>query len=187
MPAADAAAHGFFFALSEPVVTRPRFAASALIRRLWPEAMRAGTLARFEDQEIVNRFYWRAPAPAASLGDVERLLRHSEVRTPVLWLLGSDDEQERRLAERSAGAWTSPCCTRPSAPPPSRIAITPRQVVVRRGATGSADPERRRSCGPSPASCPETKRVRARFYARPLAPVRSSTALPWRWLAQRLG
>jgi len=182
-------AHDFFFALSEPVVTRPRFAASALIRRLWPEAMRAGTLARFEDEEIVNRFYWWGAGPGGiGLRDVERFLRHSEVRTPVLWLLGSDDEQERAARRALSGGVDEPLLydalgassfadrnyakaeswyarAQPGAPDPERAAVWRTFARVMSGDETGARALLREAVGSGPL------RHRA----------------SWQWLAQRVG
>jgi hypothetical protein len=189
MPAADAAAHDFFFALSEPVVTRPRFAASALIRRLWPEAMRAGTLARFEDQEIVNRFYWRGAGPGGvGLGDVERLLRHSEVRTPVLWLLGSDDEQERAARRALGGGVDEPLLHETlGASSFADRDYAKAESWYARAQPGSADPERA-------AILRTFARVMSGDEAGARTLLREAVGsgplqhrAPWQWLAQRLG
>jgi predicted membrane-bound spermidine synthase len=81
---------------------RQRYAASAFIRRVWPEALRERTLRAFEVQRLVNRRF----SPSAVLpmyAEVAPLLVGPQ-RLPALtlWLLDSDRD-ELRLAQAARG------------------------------------------------------------------------------------
>ncbi len=92
-----------YIALTDTALTRPRFEQSALIRRLWPEAIREATLAAFPEQEIVNRFAWSAyGAGKTSLKDIHKVLTGTDLHTLVVWLMGSTDEEQRAAARAAA-------------------------------------------------------------------------------------
>jgi spermidine synthase len=80
-------------------LTRERFGASALIRRLWPDSLRARSLAAFRTQGWLNG-YARAGARRAGLPELAGYLTETSLRTPVLWLLGSG-VREQEIAARA--------------------------------------------------------------------------------------
>jgi spermidine synthase len=72
---------------------RERFRESAWIAGLWPERMRADSLAYFEWQRVLNDYLWEVGAANESaVGDVYRVLTDSNLSAPALWLLGSDSD-----------------------------------------------------------------------------------------------
>jgi spermidine synthase len=80
------------------------FEASTWVAAHWPAGLVRQSLQYFAVQPVLNG---QIPAePAKSLRDVDTLLRHTDLRIPVLWLLDSDvTEQEivnRRLASDGA-------------------------------------------------------------------------------------
>jgi spermidine synthase len=83
--------------------SRERFARSPLIRRLWPDSLREETLAAFDAQRHVDRYFLRqAGDPLAELAVVHGLLVGTGLRALPLWLLGSDPDEQR--AARAAAA-----------------------------------------------------------------------------------
>lgn len=84
----------------EPGGARRRFEASPWIAAHWPAGLVAASLPHFGIQPVLNGEI--APDSNANLATVDAILRHTGLRMPVLWLLGSDvTEQEivnRRLA-----------------------------------------------------------------------------------------
>jgi spermidine synthase len=84
-----------------PDGARRRFEASSWIATHWPQELLSWTPQYFAIQPVLNA---QVDAdPVKSLGDVDALLRRTDLRIPVLWLLDTDmTEQailERRLAE----------------------------------------------------------------------------------------
>jgi len=79
---------------------RERFRRSPFIEGLWPERLRTATLPYFEFQGILNVF-WAVPLSQQdrdhNLETVHQLLTRSDLRSPVLWLLGSDWDVQRIL------------------------------------------------------------------------------------------
>ena len=96
----DPAVAGYFQQVIDPAAARERFANSSFARRVWPDALIAGTLAAFEDQRIVNRVLWEGGKPLRQIEDLHFLLTHTSLRTLPLWILGSDDVKQR-IAETS--------------------------------------------------------------------------------------
>ena len=69
---------------------RERFRRSRVVERLWPDALRAGSLPFFDPQEAINRYFLSgARGDGSELPLVHRLLTRSSLRTLPLWLLGS--------------------------------------------------------------------------------------------------
>jgi spermidine synthase len=82
---------------------RQRFSRSELVLRLWPASLREETLAAFEAQGQIDRFFMRKVAsPAAELPEIHRLITQTELRALPLWLMGSDPDEQR--ATRAAVA-----------------------------------------------------------------------------------
>lgn len=84
----------------KPDDARRRFQESRWVARHWPTQIARASLPFFAVQPILNGEI--APDPARNMPYVDAILRNSDLRVPVLWLLGSDvTEQEivnRRLA-----------------------------------------------------------------------------------------
>jgi hypothetical protein len=86
-----------------------RFRESPLIAALWPRRLRQASLAYFEWQQLLNDFLWGAGDPSeSSVGDLHRVLTRSSLRTPALWLLGSDADRQRILEQADAGRRAHP-------------------------------------------------------------------------------
>jgi predicted membrane-bound spermidine synthase len=77
---------------------RTRFAASPLIRRLWPERLIGASLPYFDVQRVIN-LYTRGEAPRAEMA--YDILTRTTLTTPVLWLLGSDWDLQRIVTSAS--------------------------------------------------------------------------------------
>ena len=78
---------------------RERFERSPLIRQWWPERMITASLPFFEFQDVINANLYVRPLnyfPPIDL--VHLLLTQSSLQTPVLWLLGSNGDIERIMA-----------------------------------------------------------------------------------------
>ncbi len=81
---------------------RDAFEASAWIRKLWPEALRARTLAAFEAQADLNRAIgWRAAGREQSLKEIWELLAGPASRVVILIALRTN-EREISAAKRAA-------------------------------------------------------------------------------------
>jgi hypothetical protein len=78
-----------------------KFADSILIRRLWPESLREATRPWFAMQAIINGHHLRETASTSRFERVHRVLAESDLRTLPLWLMFSD-EFEQRIVERAA-------------------------------------------------------------------------------------
>jgi hypothetical protein len=82
---------------------RERFARSELVRRLWPESLRVGSLDYFPFQRaIIEAALPDFGDAAARLQRVHRLITASPLRTLVLWQLGSNASNQRAAALASA-------------------------------------------------------------------------------------
>lgn len=79
---------------------RRRFEASPWIAAHWPAGFVPASLPYFGIQPVLNGEV--APDPNANLVTVDEILRHSELRTPVLWLLGSDAREQEIVDLRVA-------------------------------------------------------------------------------------
>lgn len=83
----------------DPAACRERFRTSAFIRKLWPPELVEATLPFFEFQGLING----SGNPAAqSMDAVHRLLTGSMLKTPVLWLLGSNADLQRGVEVATA-------------------------------------------------------------------------------------
>jgi spermidine synthase len=85
----------------QPETARRHFESSRWVAAHWPAELYQESLRYFQAQPALNAN--TSPDPVDNLPMVDRLLRDSDLRTPILWLLGSDvTEQQildRRLAE----------------------------------------------------------------------------------------
>jgi hypothetical protein len=97
---ADPAVVAMYRRALDPVRARDAFATSDFVKRLWPPALLAASLQRFDQQRIINRVLWEGGQPLAQIEDLHALLVGTSLRTLPLWLLGSDDVKER-IAETS--------------------------------------------------------------------------------------
>jgi hypothetical protein len=83
-----------------PDGARRRFEASPWIAAHWPKEMLGWTPQYFAVQPILNG---QAVAdPVKSLSDIDTLLRFTDLRIPVLWLLDTDMVEQRILERRLA-------------------------------------------------------------------------------------
>jgi spermidine synthase len=98
--ATDPSVASLFQAVIDPARARELFSTSPLIRRFWPEALRARTLPAFEYQRIINRVLWDGGKPLRQIEDLHFLLTRTPLRTLPLWVFGSD-EIKQRIAETS--------------------------------------------------------------------------------------
>lgn len=94
----------------DTAAARERFRKSALIERLWPEPMRRASIPYFEFQGLVNRLGYGEDLSGADrgIGSLHKLLTESSLKTPVLWLLGSDSDLQRIVDQATAGERTQP-------------------------------------------------------------------------------
>jgi len=70
------------------------FISSPMIQRLWPKDLQKASLNYFEFRNEVNRFP-RWASYQSNMSDLHHLLTKSSLREPVLWLLGSSEDQQR--------------------------------------------------------------------------------------------
>jgi len=89
----------------QPDDARRRFEASSWIVAHWPKELLSWTLQYFAVQPVLNGQV--VADSVKSLPDIDFLLRHTDLRIPVLWLLDTDMAEqrilERRLAEGAKG------------------------------------------------------------------------------------
>jgi spermidine synthase len=99
-PATAGAARPEYAAWLDPTEASRRFQASSWVQAHWPAELVQASVPFFSAQPALNGGI--ASDPLGNLLQVDAILRHSDLRIPVLWLLGSDvTEQEivnRRLA-----------------------------------------------------------------------------------------
>jgi hypothetical protein len=86
---------------------RERFLRSAFVGRMWPEGLRERTRPFFDSQKIINNTLSQAYGMGApvGIGDLESILTGTDLRAPVLWIMGSSSDEQRAAAEaRAQGA-----------------------------------------------------------------------------------
>ncbi|MGE0257048.1 MAG: fused MFS/spermidine synthase, partial [Alphaproteobacteria bacterium] len=83
----------------DPIACRERFRTSAFIRSLWPPELIEATLPYFEFQGFITGANTQA---SQSMDAVHRLLTGSILKTPVLWLLGSNGDLQRGVEVATA-------------------------------------------------------------------------------------
>jgi spermidine synthase len=91
--------------LTDTAASRARFANSSLIKRLWPERFIAASLPYFDAQHAINLFT-NGGQPHVSM--LHELLRSTTLRTPALWLMGSDWDTQRIVAEATPSDLAQP-------------------------------------------------------------------------------
>jgi hypothetical protein len=82
--------------------SRERFARSRLVERLWPGSLREETLAAFDVQRRIDRYFaGEFRDPVARLPEIDGLLAGTGLRALPLWLLGGHPDADRvaRAAE----------------------------------------------------------------------------------------
>jgi predicted membrane-bound spermidine synthase len=99
----------------DPDTQRARFAASPLVARLWPPALRDATLPWFawsrEVEDAMHASLLETHDPARDLAAVDRVLDDTPLRTLALWHIGSNDDLQRaieRAEERGRGGHLVP-------------------------------------------------------------------------------
>jgi predicted membrane-bound spermidine synthase len=90
----------------DPRADRARWSRSELADRLFPPALRTGSLPFFEIQHLLDSFGEgiRSDRWSERLTDLRAVLARSSLRTPVLWLLGSDADAQRIIDAAGPGA-----------------------------------------------------------------------------------
>jgi hypothetical protein len=110
-PARSAEAqHQLYAEWLDPRAGRARFAQSPLVRSLFPEPIRVAAFSYFDVQHLLDTFGpdIRSDAWSERLGDLSAVLGRSALRTPVLWLLGSDADVQRIIDGASDEARARP-------------------------------------------------------------------------------
>jgi len=104
------AQHRLFAEWLDPRAGRARFAESELAARLFPARARDAALSYFELQHLLDTFGAdiRSDAWSERLTDLRAVLGRSALRTPVLWLLGSDADVQRIIDSAPAAARRRP-------------------------------------------------------------------------------
>jgi len=88
---------------------RERFRASPFIARLWPEELRETTLPFFDVQYIINCLTFDLHPPERSRArDTHAILSETSLTAPALWLLGSNADFQRIVAEAEGAARSDP-------------------------------------------------------------------------------
>ena len=91
--------------------TRSGFGESAVVRRLWPPALRERSLEWFDVQGTINRGLSVSPnvitealfgtePPLDDMNTLDHLLTRTELRTLPMWLLGSSEQHQRIIDRR---------------------------------------------------------------------------------------
>ena len=91
----DTAATELYQRALDPASARRRFAVSAFVRRVFPQALIAETLPLFDQQRVINRVLWEGGKPLRLIEDLDAVLTGTSLRTLPLWILGSDDVKQR--------------------------------------------------------------------------------------------
>jgi predicted membrane-bound spermidine synthase len=88
---------------------RERFRASPFIAALWPEELREATLAFFDAQHIINALTFGLHPPERSRArDTHVVLSETSLTAPALWLLGSDADLQRIVADAEGSGLADP-------------------------------------------------------------------------------
>jgi len=91
---------GEYAAWLRPDDAQRRFQESQWVARHWPAQLVQASLPFFWVQPVLNGEI--APDPIQNVPDVDAILRHSDLRIPVLWLLGSDATEQDIVSRRLA-------------------------------------------------------------------------------------
>ena len=100
LSAADPPADALVEAWRDEDAARRRFQESPLVAKLWPSELRKRSLSYFHWQRLDNDLLFERPGPGFSkdLGTLASVLAQTDLRLPVLLLLGSDPDVQRALA-----------------------------------------------------------------------------------------
>jgi predicted membrane-bound spermidine synthase len=82
---------------------RVRFERSPLVRRLWPERLRRSTSGYFAFQPLLNIDSIPSRDDPALYRALDLVLDHSDLRTPVYWLLNSDLAEQQIIDDQLDG------------------------------------------------------------------------------------
>jgi spermidine synthase len=82
---------------------RRRFRESPWVARHWPAQLAEPSLAFFAVQPALNGEI--QPDPVRNLPHVDAVLRHTDLRVPVLWMLGSDLAEQEIVNRQLAGGY----------------------------------------------------------------------------------
>jgi len=97
---------GEYAAWLTPDDARRRFQESRWVARHWPAEFGEASLPFFAFQPVLNGELTREPIQNVSLLDA--ILRHTDLRIPVLWVLGSDVTEQEIVNRRLAAQGYSP-------------------------------------------------------------------------------
>jgi len=79
---------------------RERFRSSAFVAALWPPELREASLPYFDSQRIINALTFGLYPPGRSRArDTHTILSETSLHAPALWLLGSNADFQRIVAE----------------------------------------------------------------------------------------
>jgi predicted membrane-bound spermidine synthase len=87
---------------------RERFAASGFVAKLWPEALRRASLPYFAHQRAIDHATFAPLSLDRDIGALHAVLRETDLRSPVLWLLDSDADAQRAALETEGAAREHP-------------------------------------------------------------------------------
>src|ERR1019366_3854055 len=100
LSAADPPAGALVEAWRDEDAARRRFQESPFVAKLWPSELRKRSLSYFHWQRLDNNLLFERPDPGFSkdLGTAASVLAETDLRLPVLLLLGSDPDTQRAVA-----------------------------------------------------------------------------------------
>jgi predicted membrane-bound spermidine synthase len=88
---------------------RERFRASPFIAALWPEELREAALPYFDAQHIINALTFGLHPPERSRArDTHTILAETSLTAPAMWLLGTNADFQRIVAEAEGSARENP-------------------------------------------------------------------------------
>ncbi len=140
-PSDTQAIHEFAWPYVDASKALPRFQSSALVRRIWPEALMQALDPYFVARE--TRYLARVTA-TNPFAELDLYFRHSKLRTPVLEILGSDNfrlQLAERFAQRESDAPTDALHDLIAGALADRDASRAAQLLQMLIARGAADPD----------------------------------------------
>jgi spermidine synthase len=190
-------AERLFRSFSDEAAAHERFRRSPLIARLWPARLVTASLPYFAVQGIINGHAFGRPPV---IDHTHRLLTGSALHTLVLWLLGSDADVQRLVADASPAEMGSPAIQ-------LHLGI---RFIAARNYAGAVDPLSRAELEPSlrskafafrvyalcmsgraeEAQRAVNERVAQAFHDKELSPDSLTDANPlafWPWMKQTFG
>jgi hypothetical protein len=100
----DAAVTAHYQTVLDPARAQRAFESSGLIRRVWPERLKAATLPYFEHQRTINTVLWDGGRPLRDVDTLHRLLTETPLRTLPLWMMNGDAATEAIARQRDDGS-----------------------------------------------------------------------------------